>query len=184
MTPARQVLFVQGGGAGTHDEWDRALADSLGRGLGEGWEVRYPCMPAEDDPQYAAWSAAIRREMDDLADGAVVAGHSVGGTILVNALAERPPPTRLGAIVLVAAPFAGKGGWPADGFTPAPDLGAALPGGAPVLVFHGLGDEEVPPSHAGLYARAIPRAQVHLLPGRDHQLGADLSEVAAAIRGR
>ncbi len=49
-------------------------------------------------------------------------------------------------------------------------------------VFHGLQDETAPPSHAGLYALAIPQAQVYQLPGRDHQLNNDLSEVAEAIR--
>ena len=43
-------------------------------------------------------------------------------------------------------------------------------------------DQTAPPSHAGLYALAIPQAQVHQLPGRDHQLNNDLSEVAEAIR--
>jgi pimeloyl-ACP methyl ester carboxylesterase len=51
-----------------------------------------------------------------------------------------------------------------------------------VHVFHGLQDETAPPSHADLYARAIPQARVHQLPGRDHQLNNDLSEVAEAIR--
>ena len=37
-------------------------------------------------------------------------------------------------------------------------------------------------AHAALFALAIPRAQVHQLPGRDHQLNNDLSEVAEAIR--
>ena len=51
-----------------------------------------------------------------------------------------------------------------------------------VHVFHGLDDKTAPPSHADLYARAIPQAQVHQLPGRDHQLANDLSEVAKTIR--
>jgi hypothetical protein len=138
-------------------------------------------MPDESDPSYARWSAAIRRELADLDDGAVVAGHSVGATILVNALAEQPP-AGLGAIVLIAAPFIGGGGWTSNEFEPASDLGANLPPGVRVLVFHGLEDETAPPSHADLYALAIPQAQVCKLPGRDHQLNDDLSEVAEALR--
>ncbi len=46
----------------------------------------------------------------------------------------------------------------------------------------GLEDETVPASHADLYARAILQAELHLLPGRDHQMGNDLTEVAALIR--
>ena len=29
MTRARQILFIQGGGAGTHDDWDNKLVESL-----------------------------------------------------------------------------------------------------------------------------------------------------------
>jgi pimeloyl-ACP methyl ester carboxylesterase len=182
MACIRQILFIQGGGAGAHDEWDGKLAESLSRELGDGHEVRYPRMPDEGNPSYARWSAAIRREMADLDDGAVVAGHSVGAAILINALAEQPPERGLGAIVLIAAPFVGEGGWPSDEFELAGDLGARLPPDVRVHVFHGLQDETAPPSHAGLYGAAIPQAQVHQLPGRDHQLNNDLSEVAEAIR--
>ena len=180
---ARQVLFVQGGGAGTHDEWDNVLVDSLRAGLGPGYDVRYPRMPDEDDPSYPPWSAAIRREMADLDEGAVAVGHSVGGTILVRALTEHPPERGLAAIVLIAAPFVGRGGWPGDDFEFSGDLGDRLPPGVPVHVFHGAEDETVPAAHADLYADAITRARVHVLPGRDHQLSGDLSEVAQVIRG-
>ncbi len=106
----------------------------------------------------------------------------MGATILVSLLASEPPPASLGAIVLIAAPFVGAGGWPGDGFELPTDLGARLPLGVPVHVFHGLEDETAPPAHADLYARAIQQAQVHWLPGRDHQLGNDLGDVAAVVR--
>lgn len=182
MTPVRHILFVQGGGAGAHDKWDGKLVESLRRELGDRYEVRYPRMPDEGDPGYARWSTAIRREMAGLDDGAVAVGHSVGAAILVSALAEQPPEGGLAAIVLIAAPFVGQGGWPGDEFELTSDLGGRLPSGARVHVFHGLRDEIAPPSHADLYALAIPQAQVHQLPGRDHQLNNDLSEVAEAIR--
>lgn len=182
MPGTRQILFVQGGGAGAHDAWDGKLVESLRRELGDGYEVRYPRMPDEGDPSYARWSRAIRREMAGLGEAAAVVGHSVGAAILVQALAEQPPDSGLGAIVLIAAPFVGAGGWPSAEFELPGDLGARLPPGVRVHVFHGLQDETAPPSHAGLYALAIPQAQVHRLPGRDHQLNNDLSEVAEAVR--
>jgi pimeloyl-ACP methyl ester carboxylesterase len=179
----RHVLFIQGGGAGTHDEWDDKLADSLRRELGDGYEIRYPRMPAEDDPSYAAWGPAISEAIATLEDGAIVIGHSVGGTLLIRALAERPPDVTPAAIVLIAAPFVGAEGWPGEEFELPSNLGALLPARVPVHVFHGLEDDEVPPAHADLYARSIPQAEVHLLPGGDHQLGNDLGDVATVIRG-
>src|SRR3954451_16094914 len=113
MTASREVLFTQGAGEGTHDAWDDKLVGSLQRELGDGFDVRYPRMPHEDNPSVAAWVPAIRREVDALRDGAVAVGHSIGGTILIHVLAGHAPAARLAAIVLVAAPFVGPGGWPA-----------------------------------------------------------------------
>jgi hypothetical protein len=48
MTPTRQVLFIQGGGAGAHDDWDGELVQSLRWELGNGYEVRYPRWPGSE----------------------------------------------------------------------------------------------------------------------------------------
>jgi predicted alpha/beta hydrolase family esterase len=181
MPSKRQVLFVQGGGAGAHDQWDDKLVDSLTHALGPAYEVRYPRLPNESDPHYADWKPELEKQLAPLADGAVLVGHSVGGTMLVNVLAQPSTHRPFGAIVLISAPFVGDGGWPSDELKSPSDLGARLPPGVPVHVFHGSADQTAPPAHADLYARAIPHARVHRLPGRDHQLNDDLREVAAAI---
>ena len=177
------ILFIQGGGEGTHDEWDNKLVESLRTHLVGDFDLRYPRMPAEDDPSEATWGPAIRRQLASLENGAIVIGHSVGATILVHLLAKQTPQTQLGAVVLLSAPFIGPGGWPATEFELPKDLGARLPKDVPIHIFHGQDDDTVPPAHANLYGRAIPQAHVHLLPGRDHQLGNDLSEVAAVLSG-
>lgn len=179
---SRQLLFVQGGGAGTHDEWDNKLVESLGRELGPSFEIRYPRMPNEDGPSYGAWKETLEKEFATLDDGAILVGHSIGATILINALSERPPKRQFGAIVLIAAPFVGEGGWPSEDVQLPPDLGARLPRRVPVYIYHGLEDETAPPSHAELYARAMPRAHLCRLPDRDHQLNNDLKEIAATIK--
>ena len=99
----RQILFVQGAGDEVHEKWDSQLVGSLRRELGPGYEIRYPLMPNEADPTFATWHMALDRELAALQNGAVVAGHSIGGTILINALAESAPEAALGAIVLIVA---------------------------------------------------------------------------------
>ena len=177
----RQLLFVQGGGEGTHDEWDDKLVESLRRELGTSYELHYPRMPREDEPSYTAWKAALEREFESLADDAIVVAHSLGATILLKALTELDTPRTFGAIFLIAAPFVGEGGWSTDDLQFPADLGAHLPAGVPIHFYHGLDDETAPPSHVDLYARAVPRAHVHRLRGRDHQLNNELKEVATAI---
>jgi pimeloyl-ACP methyl ester carboxylesterase len=125
---------------------------------------------------------ALDREFAALQNGAVVAGHSIGGTILINALAESAPEATLGASVLIAAPFVGRGGWESDDIQPRLDIATRLPPAVPIWLYHGDQDDIAPVAHVDLYAAAIPRARVRRLAGRDHQLNNDLSEVASDIR--
>lgn len=176
------VLFIQGAGEGVHEEWDLALVESLRRALGPGYDVRYPTMPNEADPSLATWKPTVEKELAALRRGAVAVGHSVGGTILIHVLTESAAATSLGAIVLIAAPFIGEGGWTSEEIDRRPDLATRLPSGVPVLLYHGEDDAIVPVAHVDLYARTIPWARVRRLAGRDHQLGNDLSPVARDIR--
>jgi predicted alpha/beta hydrolase family esterase len=177
------VLFIQGAGKGVHAEWDSKLVASLRRELGASYVIRYPAMPNEEDPTLASWRPVLQRELAELRNGAVVVGHSVGGTILIDVLADSPPMVALDAIVLIAAPFIGEGGWDIEEIKPRSDLAERLPVGVPVHLFHGESDDEVPIAHVELYAKRIPRAQVHRLAGRDHQLNDDLTDVARVLRG-
>jgi hypothetical protein len=62
----KEILFVQGGGRGVHDEWDIKLVESLRRELGQRYEIRYPRMPNEDDPKLATWQSALEKEFASL----------------------------------------------------------------------------------------------------------------------
>lgn len=181
MREKRQVLFVQGGGEGVHDGWDSKLVASLQRELGNGFDVRYPRMPNEGNPRYELWKPVLQEQLAALRDGAVVVGHSVGGAVLARMLAAHAPVPGFSAILFIAAPFLGEGGWAVDDVQFPPDLGARLPQGAQIHFFHGLDDAIVPPSHADLYQRAVPQARIHRLAGRDHQLNNHLGEVATEI---
>jgi predicted alpha/beta hydrolase family esterase len=178
----RQILFVQGAGEQVHEKWDAKLVESLQRELGPRYEIRYPLMPNEADPTFATWQMALRKELATLQTGAVVVGHSLGGTFLIHALADSAPETALGAVVLIAAPFVGPGGWESDDIEPRSDLATRLPPGVPVWLYHGDQDDIAPVAHVELYAAAIPYARVRRLAGRDHQLNNNLAEVASDIR--
>lgn len=181
MQQKRQLLFIQGGGKSVHDEWDDKLVENLRQELGSAFDIRYPRMPDEDEPDYALWKPALEEQLDELQGNAVLVGHSVGATILVRLLAEQVPVRKLGGIFFIAPPFLGDGGWSVDDVQFSHGLDMHLPKGVPIHIYQGLEDKIVPPSHAHLYARAIPQACVHCLSGRDHQLNNDLSEVAKDI---
>lgn len=178
----KQILFVQGGGEGAHDEWDNKLVASLKRELGPGYEIRYPRMPNEGSPIYDAWKVKLVKEIEALENGAILVGHSIGGTILIDVIAKQPPARMLAGTFLIAAPFIGGGGWPSEDINPTEDIGARLSSDVPIYLYHGTADETAPIAHLALYAKALPQAHVSRLEGRNHQLNDDLSEVAYDIR--
>ena len=176
----RRVLFVQGGGANTHDAWDKRLVASLREALGPGYTVRYPRMPDEASPDPASWNQAIALELDRLGDGVILVGHSVGAAVLLDHLGGRERDRRVAGVFLIATPFIGEEGWPSEALRPTMEL--ALDDATPVFLYQGTRDDIVPISHLGMLAKALPGARIRRLEGRDHQLADDLSEVARDIR--
>ena len=179
---ARQLLFIQGGGENAYAAWDNKLVEGLARELGLEYEICYPRMPGEDEPNFVRWKTVLLKEVAKLGDRAILVGHSIGATVLVHSIAEEPPERTPAGIFLISMPFIGKNGWPSDEITSKPDLGARLPAQTPVYIYQGSADEMVPAKHAELNAKVIPQAIVRKLSGRDHQLNNDMSEVAADIR--
>lgn len=179
---ARHVLFVQGGGEGAYRA-DARLVASLASRLGPGLEIRYPMMPDEASPDYPAWRRRIADELMALGRDAALVGHSLGASILLKAVAESGSRPAFKGVFLIAAPYwggEGWGGWPEVALSDAE--AAWLSRTIPLVFYHGRDDEEVPLAHLDLYAKALPRATVRRLAGRNHQLNDDLSEVAADIR--
>jgi predicted alpha/beta hydrolase family esterase len=151
---AAQMLFVQGAGAGVHDQWDNKLVESLEWELGADFSIRYPQMPNEDDPSYAVWKPALIDECARLPDGAILVGHSIGGAFLLHTLVEERSRLRPAALFQIAAPFLGEGGWHSDEIEMRPVRQPRM--GLPVFLYHGTDDQVVPFTHARLYAKAVP----------------------------
>jgi predicted alpha/beta hydrolase family esterase len=180
---SRHVLFVQGGGAGTHDAWDNKLVASLREALGPGYTIRYPRMPDEANPDAAKWKEAVAHELTRIGEGVILVGHSVGAAILLDYLGHRKRDRRVAGVFLIAVPYIGEGGWPSEDLRPTRELALNIDDEAtPLFLYQGTQDDIVPVSHIAMLAKALPRALVRRLEGRNHQLDDDLSEVAHDIR--
>jgi len=178
---ANQVLFVHGGGGGAYEE-DAKLVASLRERLGADYVVRYPEMPNEEDPDYEVWKDAIAGEVAAMGSGAILVGHSIGASVIIRVVVDGGLEQSLAGVFLLAAPF-----WYDHDFwcwkeVELPGNAAErIPDGLPVFLYHGRQDEVVPFSHVEMYARALPRATVRPLDGRNHQLNDDLTDVARDI---
>jgi uncharacterized protein len=180
METKRDVLFVHGGGEGAY-EADEKLAASLRDALGGGYDVRSPRMPDEGSPEVGAWKEKIAAELATMDGEAILVGHSVGANVLLKYLSEEEVEKPLAGLYLVAAPYAGAGGWELEEDALAEDFASKLPDDLPIFFYHGRDDEVAPFGHLALYKEKLPRATFREFDGRGHQLGDDLSEVARDI---
>ena len=180
METKRDVLFVHGGGEGAH-EADEKLAASLRGALGGGYDVRSPKMPDEGSPEVGAWKGKISGELTTMDGVVILVGHSVGAHILLKYLSEEEVEKPLAGLFLVAAPYAGTGGWELEEDALPEDFAPKLPEGLPVFLYHGRDDEVVPFAHLALYKAKLPGAAFREFEGCGHQFGEDLSEVAKDI---
>src|SRR4030095_12571717 len=174
------VLFIQGASEGAHKA-DAKLAASLARHLGDEYNVRYPQMPAEEQPKYAAWASTLSHELAAVDSTFVLVGHSLGASLVLRYLALNTLEPKPVGVFLASAPFIGERGWSGADFELPAQAGAKLQT-MTMFFYQGGADEVVPLAHMGLYEQAFPHARVRLLPARNHQLDDDLSAIAADIR--
>jgi predicted alpha/beta hydrolase family esterase len=177
------VLFLQGAGTGAYDE-DKALADSLQTCLGQHYEVHYPRMPNEEDAPYEQWRQFVEDQITRLPGRLVVAGHSVGASVLIKWLTERQDERAIAGAFLAACAYWGGDGWRYEGYEELelkPEAAANLQPDIPIYLYHCRDDEVVPFAHLALWARDLPQATVRVLETGGHQFNNDLSTMARDI---
>jgi predicted alpha/beta hydrolase family esterase len=184
MIAKRKILFIQGGGKEAH-EADAQLVDSLRKTLGHAYEVHYPKMPGESDPDYRRWKVQLRKELARLDGRIILIGHSLGGSFLLKYLSEEKTERPIAGIFLIATPYWGGDGWRYEGYERVAlpmGFAAKLPNGTALFLYHSRDDDTVPFAHLALNAAKLPRATIRDFDGRGHQLNNDLTEVATDIK--
>jgi uncharacterized protein len=176
------VLFIQGGGKGAHSE-DAPLANSLKRALGPGYDVRFPRMPGEADPNVEAWKEKIASELSRIPGMVILVAHSVGGSILLRYLSEEKVQRPIAGLFLLAAPSSDEDRWNFDDLKLRPDISEKLAPIPRIFFYHCRDDDVVPFAHLALHGARIPRAVRRVVDSGGHQFGNDLTRVATDIQG-
>jgi len=175
------VLFIQGGGEGAY-EADKKLVAYLEKALRKNYEIIYPKMPDENDPDYKIFKATIEGEIEKINHDLLLIGHSLGGCFLLKYSTEKRMSKNILGLFLIATPFWGEGGWQYEGFTIDNKLAAEKTKKIQTFFYHSTNDEIVPFSHLQLYKEKFPHAKMRKISGRGHQLQNDLSEVVDDIK--
>jgi predicted alpha/beta hydrolase family esterase len=140
-------------------------------------------MPLEEDAGYLDWKAQIAAELASLEDEVILAGHSVGGSILLKFLSEEQVAISIPGLYLIAVPyFGGDENWNYEALTLLPDFPEKLPRIPRIYLYHSRDDEIVPFAHLALYAAKLPQATTREFDGRGHQFRNDMAEIASDIR--
>ena len=177
------VLFVQGGGKGAHHE-DTALAASLERALGDEYEVHFPRMPNEADPNVQSWKRKLSAELSRLRGKVLLVGHSVGGSILLKYLSEKEIKKPIAGLFLLATPSWDKDQWNFDDLKLPHNIAEKLAAIPRIFLYHSRDDGVVPFAHLALHGARLPQATVRAVDGRGHQFGNDLTDVARDIHSQ
>src|SRR5688572_14274216 len=176
------VVFIQGGGEGAHAE-DASLAASLQRSLGPEYEVRFPRMPGEADPDVESWKRAISWELARASGEVVLVAHSVGGSMVLRYLADEQVEKAVAGLFLLAAPSWDEERWNFDDLKLPRDVARRLAAVPRIFFYHCRDDEVVPFAHLALHGARIPQATTRAFDRGGHQFGNDLTRVSMDIRG-
>ena len=175
------VLFIQGGGKGAHSE-DKALAESLKQVLGASYDVRFPRMPDEADPNAQSWRRKISQELSHIHGKVILAAHSIGGAILLKFLTEVQIEKPIDGLFLLAVPSWDGDRWNFDDLKLPTDIAGKLARIPKVFFYHCRDDDVVPFAHLALHGARLPRAIVRAIDHGGHQFDEDLNVVASDIR--
>lgn len=179
----KQVLFIHSAGPQGENQGSKGLLQSLKSELGSAFQVIAPQMPDPEDPQYPEWQKKLKEEIASLEDGAVLVGHSIGGSALLKFLSEEQHGKSFAKLITIAAPFWGiDDEWELKDFALAEDFASRNSLLPEVVLFHSIGDEIVPFKHLEKYLETLPGATVRQLSGSDHIFQEGLTEVAEEIR--
>lgn len=180
MTTTR-VLFIQGGGKGAHAE-DTPLANSLEQALGPKYELRFPRMPREADPDVVLWKEKISEELSRITGKVVLVAHSVGGSILLRYLAEETVGKPIAGVFLLAAPSWDADRWDFDDLKLPSDVADKLAPLRRLYFYHCRDDDVVPFAHLALHGAQIPWAVTRAFDKGGHQFDKELAGVVMDIR--
>lgn len=153
-----EILFIHSAGPQGHLEGSDFLITYIRKMLGENYAIKTPQMPDPENPHYDLWKEKLESELSTLHKGAILIGHSLGGSVLLKYLSEAGFDKSISGLFLIAVPYWGVSGWKVAEFELQKDFASRLPFLPHVFIYHSKDDEVVSSSHINYYSRQLPEA--------------------------
>ena len=152
--------------------------------LGPNYQVLQPHMPNPENAHYEEWKIWFEKMIPFLEDGVILIGHSLGGIFLPKYLSDNLLPKKIGATILVSAPYDSEGLEPPLGdFQLTKSLDGFAQQSPVIYLVHGDADPIVPFSHAQKYLAQLPGAKLVTVKGGDHFTQPEFPELIELIHG-
>jgi len=177
----KQVLFIQGGGDGGYKA-DEALAISLEKNLGKGYQVNYPEIQSDETSSDFGWLEEIGKNISRIDGNFILVGHSFGASMILKYLSENSITKIINGIFLIATPFwSGDEEWK-TGLKLKSNFADKLPTDTPIFLYHCKDDEEIPLSHFEQFKQKIPQGNFREIESGGHQFNNDLTLIANDVK--
>jgi predicted alpha/beta hydrolase family esterase len=139
-------------------------------------------MPSDETKPDFGWLQKIGSEIAASNGDLILAGHSLGASMLLKYLSENELRRNVTGVLLIATPFwSGDEDW-VQGLKLSKDFARTFPKDIPAFFYHCHDDEEVPFDTLAIYKQKLPHAVIRPIEKGGHQLDSDLSAVAEDIK--
>jgi predicted alpha/beta hydrolase family esterase len=157
--------------------------NSLAAVLGPDFDVLMPRMPNALNAKFEEWKIWFARILALSDEGVILIGHSLGALFLVKYFSENQSPKKVGAVILVGAPFDDESSdeklasfalaGPLDKFSAQVGL---------IYLLQSKDDPVVDYAQVEKYRKALPEAKIMLFADRGHFNAPAFPEIVDLIR--
>lgn len=180
----KQILFIHSAGKQGPDPHDGSaeFLKFIKESIGNDYELRHPLMPNPQAPSYNLWRDKFAEEFNRLEDGAILIGHSLGGSVILKYLSDQKIVKSLAGVFIVAAPFwSADKDWQVSEYNLRENFESYLP--HTKYFFYQTKDDEVTPrAHFEKYSKAMPQATARLIESGGHQVKNGLPELVKDVK--
>lgn len=129
-------------------------------------------MPDLEAPHYKPWKKQFERTLRDYGDEKLlVVGHSLGASVALKYLSERPPMKSIAGLFLIGAVYWGLKDWEVNEYCYEQNFQKHLTYIPNIFFYHSKDDAVVPVSHLWQFAQALPDAKIRQLDHEGHLYG-------------
>ncbi|MGC3946907.1 MAG: alpha/beta hydrolase [Chryseolinea sp.] len=163
------ILFLTSAGPQGNGEGSDFLVKFLRENLASGTRILIPTMPDLDAPHYKPWKREFERTLRDHGDQRlIVVGHSIGASVALKYLSEKPPMKSIAGLFLIGAVYWGLKNWEVHEYGFEHGFQRHLQYIPNIFFYHSKDDAVVPVSHLWHFAVALPDAKIRQLDHEGH----------------